>query len=94
MTMVDVLDELSFATGLPFAVSRIRPFNGSPIWEAMTVDDIDVTVLPLTVPPRIVVTDDAYGARGHYADWSTVESIANTILGALAITRAMTGGAV
>lgn len=34
---MDILDELSFATGLPFAISRIRPFNGSPVWEAMTM---------------------------------------------------------
>lgn len=90
---MDVLDELSFATGLPFAVSRVRPFNGSPICEAMTVDDIDVAVLPLAVPPRIVITDDSFGARGHYSDWSTDESNANTILGALATTRALAGDA-
>lgn len=88
----DVLDALSFATALPFAISPIRPIDGSPVWEAITVDDLAVTVLPFAVPPQVVVTDEEYGARGHRADWSTVESIAATIVAALLITRAMSAG--
>lgn len=57
----------------------------------MTVDGIDIAVMPLAAPPRIVTTDDALGARRHRADWSTVESIASTIVGELLITRAMDG---
>ncbi|RPA12620.1 hypothetical protein [Gordonia sp. OPL2] len=81
-----MMAQLSNATGLQFSVASWR-VTGSVVWEADTADGYTVSVAAETVPTRIAVSDDEYGARGVNPRTTLIADVAEAIAFSLIIAR-------